>query len=444
METFNPGYCTIEGATLTSFDKRKVDITTMISHVKIDQDLNLSGYMVDVTILDTIALIHNFPIRGEETLKLQMRSHDLQTVIILDLSLYSVSDVAIQGEKLLYTCSCVSTSTFKAAQEKIITSFRNHTASYCATQLFKKNYGQLTAEGSFEDGVIYKFKDGRKVKMQDSTNTMRVTIPDYAPAQAMQFLAAKAYNSRNLSSTYRFFETIEGYNFVTDEWLLQYAKENQAVKNLYYTPGDTISRDPRQAERIVETLEYFNHSAHVNTSDDMSGGGYYNSVMEIDLIQHWKKTYNYDYKKAQKKYKGMSGGSPKGAKHTNEFIEKTFKRNQTQRVILRDWAPDGMGDVPEAINRPQQNMREIISNRMAYNYHLQNTKVSAGMKGRIDIKPGEVIDLSTLEPSVALSPEQNKRLQGKWLIMSTTHELDMNELICKMELVKYDWDRGIV
>ena len=81
---------------------------------------------------------------------------------------------------------------------------------------------------------------------------------------------------------------------------------------------------------------------------------------------------------------------------------------------------------------------------MAYNYHLQNTKVSAGMKGRIDIKPGEVIDLSTLEPSVALSPEQNKRLQGKWLIMSTTHELDMNELICKMELVKYDWDRGIV
>ena len=57
METFNPGYCTIEGATLTSFDKRKVDITTMISHVKIDQDLNLSGYMVDVTILDTIALI---------------------------------------------------------------------------------------------------------------------------------------------------------------------------------------------------------------------------------------------------------------------------------------------------------------------------------------------------------------------------------------------------
>ena len=74
---------------------------------------------------------------------------------------------------------------------------------------------------------MYKFdKDKERLFVAEETEgAMRVTIPDYAPGAAMNFLATKAYSRKSLSSMFRFFETIKGYFWVTDEWLLQEGKK---------------------------------------------------------------------------------------------------------------------------------------------------------------------------------------------------------------------------
>ena len=117
-------------------------------------------------------------------------------------------------------------------------------------------------------------------------------------------------------------------------------------------------------------------------------------------------------------------------------------KNAKQYVVYRDWQPDGVTSIPGQVLRTPQQMVEIIQNRVAYNYHLNNSTVSLGIEGRIDLVPGDVINLITQEPNIALENKQNERLSGKYLIASVDHSMEMNTLSTKVEAIKYGWQKG--
>ena len=446
METFNPGYCTIEGASLVSHAGESVDISTMINALIIQQSMGQLSYTVNIGVLDAVGLLHNFPIRGEEIVYLSLRSHDLQTKISLKLRLTAVENLVQQGEKTAYTIICVSTSSYDASLKNVITAFRNKSAGYCATQLFKKNYGKITKSNVAGTATVYKFdKDKERLFVAEETEgAMRVTIPDYAPGAAMNFLATKAYSRKSLSSMFRFFETIKGYFWVTDEWLLQEGKKAGA-KALHYAPGTAVPLDPREQISITQSVEKLDSSSHINTMLDIDGGGYKNTVIEIDLTQHTKTVYSYDYLKSKRKYKGMGGQTPTkdGQKHSDDFIKKTFTAdNGVNHFVIRDWAAPGFEAKAGMVPREDQFMPEIISNRIAYNYHLTNSSVTVNMKGRLDIQPGDIINLTVQEPDVSLSGKMNTRKSGLYLVFNTVHAIDNEQLNSSFSLVKYDWDKG--
>jgi hypothetical protein len=94
------------------------------------------------------------------------------------------------------------------------------------------------------------------------------------------------------------------------------------------------------------------------------------------------------------------------------------------------------------VPREDQFMPEIISNRIAYNYHLTNSSVTVNMKGRLDIQPGDIINLTVQEPDVSLSGKMNTRKSGLYLVFNTVHAIDNEQLNSSFSLVKYDWDKG--
>jgi|TARA_B110000285_G_scaffold179051_1_gene201540 hypothetical protein len=446
METFNPGYCTIEGASLVSHTGETVNISALVNSVLVNQSMGSMAVSVDMNVLDSVGLLHNFPIRGEELVYLSLKSHDLQTKVSLKLRLVKVINLVQSGDKVSYTIQCITTSSYDASLKNIITAFRDKSAEYCVTQLFKKNYGKITKQKTADTATIYKFdKDKERVFVaEESEGVMRVTIPDYAPATAMSFLARKAYSRKSLSSMFRFFETIKGYFWVTDEWLLQNGKAAGA-KSLHYAPGTTIPLDPREGILITQSIEKLDSSNHIDTMGDIDGGGYKNTVIEIDLTRHTKTVYNYDYLKSKGKYKGMGGIAPskEGQKHSDDFIKKTFTSgNSVRNFVIRDWAPSGFEAKDGMVPREDQFMAEIASNRIAYNYHLTNSSVTVSMKGRLDIQPGDIINLTVQEPDVSLSAKMNSRKSGLYLVFSTTHGIENEQLNSSFSLVKYDWDKG--
>ena len=199
---------------------------------------------------------------------------------------------------------------------------------------------------------------------------------------------------------------------------------------------------------MVRNVVSFVNSNHVDTGADIDSGAYKNTVMEVDFVNHSREYYNFDYQTAKNKYISMTGQprtSNVGAVHSDDFIKKVFhddNKNAKQYVVYRDWQPDGVTSIPGQVLRTPQQMVEIIQNRVAYNYHLNNSTVSLGIEGRIDLVPGDVINLITQEPNIALENKQNERLSGKYLIASVDHSMEMNTLSTKVEAIKYGWQKG--
>jgi hypothetical protein len=67
---------------------------------------------------------------------------------------------------------------------------------------------------------------------------------------------------------------------------------------------------------------------------------------------------------------------------------------------------------------------------------------NAVIRGRLDLKPGEVVDLTVLEPNATLEGEQNKRLSGYYLIYATSHNIDGTNLETELAMIKFDWETG--
>ena len=207
---------------------------------------------------------------------------------------------------------------------------------------------------------------------------------------------------------------------------------------------------PEYAHRMIRHVKSLENSSHVDTGQDLDSGAYKNTVMEVDFVNHTRKYFNYNYDKVKKKYVSMSG-SPRtsnvGAVHSEKFLQEIFKdenKNAKQYVVYRDWQADGVASVPGQTVRPQQNMVEIIQNRVAYNHHLNNSKVNIELEGRIDLMPGDLINLITQEPNIELENKQNERYSGKYLISTVNHNMDQNILTTQVEMMKYGFQKGDV
>jgi len=465
METFNPGFCTIEEATVTAHpapgrEQQKESITALIYSVTFTQSLNSSGISGVIKVFDSVGLLHNFPLRGEERLKLTLKGHDLQTEITVNGQITKINDVSknTQGDGYFYSLHFTTRTSYEAGLRNVITAFRNKTGSFAAKKIFKKYFNQgkellpplNTADKPMPvKSNVYSLVDrGRHFYIEDSKGQLRVLIPDYNPHQTMTFLGAKSLaSSESPSNMFRFFETFDGYYWVTDEWLLKRAQVDKSkIKDFYYL--NYTEQNPLYADLITRTITSFQNSDHVDTGSDLVSGAYTNAVLEIDLVNHSRTLYNYNYKEKRKKYAGMDGAprtSNAGAVHSDTFIDDTFtEENAKQHVVYRDWQDDGMSQKPEQQPRPPQKMVEIIQNRIAYKHHLNNSKVQMTMTGRLDLIPGDVINLITTDPSIELTTDMNERLSGKYLIESVRHMMEENELETHVDVIKYDWQKGVL
>jgi hypothetical protein len=179
----------------------------------------------------------------------------------------------------------------------------------------------------------------------------------------------------------------------------------------------------------------------VHTGEDLYSGGYTNKVVEIDLLQHKVDFRTFKYSDNTDYFTGSGKAALKDDVHTEEFIKETFtEKNARQFMVFRDYSGPGHIETPakDRIVRGDQFYSEIVSNRVAYSHHLNSSKVSATIKGRLDIEAGNVV--AVMLPEISISDDRtrlNKQLGGKYLVHTVTHTVEENVLTTNMTLIKY-------
>ena len=287
MTTSLPLYnqCIIEQATVVTNDNRKFDIYPYVTGYGISESIESSALYGWVTIIDTVGLLEKTPLMGEETLLLSIKGLDFDTEKNITGFIYKIDGVtALENSSgSAYTLHFVTKLSFKSSA-RIVTAAFNDPVHSIVMNIFDQTYEKIEKIDDFTDEVnVFDLSDGRNLIIERTLDDLRCIIPTYTPAQAFYFLSTRAYSDASPSCMFRFFETLNGYRFVTDEWLIKNAIETDSVKNLEWSQGVALSPDNVENQRY--RLKKFSNDNRADTANDIYSGGYASSAIIVDFIQ---------------------------------------------------------------------------------------------------------------------------------------------------------------
>ena len=453
---FNPSRCEILSAELVPFgksvgDKENPNISTMIGAFNISQSINNSALSGSITVFDGIGLLEGLPLRGEETLHLEIKSYDLQTEVELICQVYKIDDIDIKKDQLslAYTMHWVTKTSYEASKRSFIKGYMRKTASTIVKEIFQKYYHNdnpllpysesSAAKKDYPEGTL-KFNlgndKGRKLFIEETTELMQVHIPDMSRAQAIQFIPRRTFGKQpNAGSSFRFFETYKGYYFVSDEWLYDYGKRNGVY---VFQHGAFLSLDAEDVGEQITSLSTFGNPIRVDVGAEMQSGAYYNTVVEVDILKRTAKRYNYNYKDFLKQFNDSTGNKAdiKNDIHTENFIDATFTpENARQYMIIRDYKDDASSKD----FRVETNFRNLAAQRTFYKMHAAATAVGAITEGRLDVSAGDIIRVNTDTKNISADKKDNPVLSGRFLVTGVSNNVENGILKTSMTMFKYDW-----
>jgi len=413
-----PGHYKLLSAVIKAFGAPTgVDILSLIPTIVIEESLDYDCIRGTLTIIDSVGFLEDLPVRGEEILIIELEDA-FKEKRRYEFFVYKVNNVNIKdtNDGLSYELHFVSKGRYETSKRKITRSF-DTTIDRIAETIFATYY-----------------PSGKDLILENTTGDFRCVIPNYTPAQTMNFLTSRAYSTESPSCSFRFFETYENFFFVSDEFLIKQAKDNpDTIKEFTY--NDAIDKSGKDFLAQMQNLISIENSDRVNTMTDLNSGAYRSNVIELDIVRRIVNNRSYNYLDVKDDYASSPVGSTQGT-HSEEFINDFFtEENEKKYLMIKDYASDG--DIPGAL-RGEQYLPEITTNRIAYRQRLNNTTVYAKANGRFDLKAGDIINLLIPEFSVN-SKEFNKQLSGNYLVNDCIHRFIRDTHTVEMKLIKYDW-----
>jgi len=451
----SPSKVQVERLRLYTYDGTPIPLEGVKTEINFSQSMDSPAFTGSLKVTDNIGILEGTPLRGEERLELVVTSNDLETKKKLNLQVYRIDNVTPNdaNDGASYYLHFISNTSFQASKRRVIESIRNNSINQAARRVFSKYFDSLENESSSNlpfAGQSYSIGNTeRSFILQPTQNLFKGIIPNYTPADAMYFLSSRAYiqDEGATSCSFRFFETLDDYYFVSDEFLIKRAVDNEEQIPLTYFPQ--VSKDSDDYKQQIFSIERIEYPLRVDSNHDLSSGGYANKIIEVDFARREYKVRYFNYFGHDLRKEDFDGsryidssGNPRTTEsyiHTEDYARDTFNReNARQFLMFRDYGK--VGDIAGPL-RGEQFMAEITARRVSYQHHLRATSLGATLKGRLDIQPGNVVDLKIMELVSDSQRDFNKQLSGNYLVHTVNNTIIGEELTTNLKLMKYDWSR---
>lgn len=450
-ESFNPAGYEISRALITTMNGTTVDMKELIIGLEISQSINsnYSGYM---TILENLNYLEGTPLRGEEKLDLEIELFDTGQKVELKLQVYSISKIMPNkmNTGTTYTISFISRTSYDGGNRRVKSSHKNKSVRQIVQEIFEDYVSDLDKADYLDEQdrtrvltfgtarhKVLNDKD-RSLYIQPTEGLIDVIMPSIMPDDAFRFLAKRAMNTDTPSHTFRWFETIYGYYFVTDEFLIKEAieaDEKGNLKELFYAPN--ASNLPGEAQLSINRINNFSIGERgTNSAKSMLSGAYRVKTTELDLVNG--KVYESSWKVEDAKFIDMSGKvvSVDRLPHSREYINEKFtEENARDFLVFKD--TQGPLDRPTSL-RSDANNGEITAMRTFYDKHLNSTSIGISLSGRIDLSPGTIVNLN-IPAFAATDKVEDNNLSGKYMIKSSNHVFKDGKAGATLNLIKFGW-----
>ncbi len=417
------GALEIDKLEITSYSNKTLDIRGMVEEFSVHDDIQKSFLTSTFVITDSLSLLTQFPIIGQETIALSFRTpHPAFTKsVTVNLRVIAIEKLGrMNSRNTRYILKCVSLEYVKDIRTKIRKSYANMLISDMVNKVFTEFINT----------------DATQIAASTTEGTRTIVIPNMSPSAAMKFLARESKSTDYPASNFCFFQTADGFFFKTiDEMIVRKPATGPLppVDNYFTTDFNTFSDTAspnsigvsgsaggsggasRQTTKPFEFLKMIDFTfIQMEQYDKVTRVGALESLMRIldPAVQSYTtKTYNYftDYDKF---------------KRTAQNVDQKFMVQQNEYIVTGD-----SKQFLQITNQTQQNNYnpdqkvDFMQYDQASRGMLDNILVNVTIPGDSEKRAGQIVNLQFPEYGGTddVIDKPNKFVSGAYLVTATRH-----------------------
>lgn len=410
----------IDNCTLTSIASgNSINITNQVITVQVFEDLFspfMSGNMI---IKESLDILNELPITGQEWLDLHVRTPSLEDKedIKHRFFVYKISDRDYLGERnVVYKLHFISEHALKDASTIISKGYNGK-----ISEIVK----QILTDWVKEDNIG---------EIEETKNNTRYVSNFWTPSKNLNFLCNNAINLSD-SPSYLAYQNRKGFNFVS----LHKMYKSDSIRKFNYNLKGRDVLPTGQAVRLVE-----NDYSRINTIElpesfdnvfKMTQGAYASTLHSFDVVS---KEYKQDLFQYRDKFNEKA--------HLNEFPMTPKKMEEyfnPKAHIMTDFRQYGLfnqyGDV--------SNYR-VMQERISSLIQAESISIRIVVPGRTDYTIGQKVEVEIMkpEPTNGKDEKQDQRdntFSGNYIIGAINHSINRERHECSIELIKDSWLKNV-
>jgi hypothetical protein len=428
-----------------------IDLLPFMVECNVTEDIFATSLYGNIVIADSIGIIENGPIIGEEYVRVDFQTPGMTAHIAKTFRVFNISDrnVALDDKTQVFVMHFCSPEVYIDAMNKIFKTFEGRVDQVAANVY--TNYLNVARN------IIVNPKSNQFVDSDDSTsmtiltetdNNIKFTCPGWGALKTLSWLAAKSIDKDTKASDGLFYESTQGYYWGSIGTILSAWKQSKKVAGeFYYSPSNrrinesgTVAVDGVQytvpnLNRDYKVVEDFQIIDSFNTLKSNVSGYYANQVLTVDLIHKGYKYNNFDYVQDFAKYPHLDKYPP--------FTTSQFRNPQMVTEVAYQH-PSLFNNAPANIN---ERVAAIKQNRKSLLAGYSNIKIEVTVPGRTDFEAASVVyfAMPKMGPKDGSDKTEafDKYMSGLYLVTCIRHKFTHDRHTMIMELVKDSFDNPI-
>jgi len=412
------------------------DIRLYLAELNLYEDMFRSALYGNILIIDALNLAELIPLRGEEFLRMRVRTPTMTSEIFKTFKIYSTTDRRFLGEpnKQSYVLHFCSAEMYIDMLSPLWKSYKGRVSDVVGE--IYKDHLQTSRNGLKND-------DTPLIILDETKNSIKYISPGWTPVQNINWLATRSLSTSAQSPAYLFFESNKAFYFANVECIINQAVQDKTIYNNYTYMAHGISGDASKTDVVrdvdtdykkIESLEVIENLNYVNATQ---AGYFANRLYTVDMLRKDYAIYDYDHVSNYKVYSHldnvgllpndrimpMSATTARNPAAATSFYPKHLQLHTDQEV-----------NVSEVI-------QEIMPRRRSLLNELENLKLQITVPGRTDAEIGNIIYLSYPNAKPRNRDDyvlgnEDPLFSGYYLVTAIRHKITLLKHTMTMEIVK--------
>lgn len=419
-------------------DFAEIDVKAYIGELNIFEDVFKNGLYGNLLMIDASNLTQNFPIVGDEYIRLRLQTPGMTDEIYRTFKVYSITDRMMLRDTNTqsYILHFVSTEVFLDLLSPVYSTFEGKISD--VVEKIWRQYLQTTRTGGEDTTAL--------IINNPTENSVKFTSPGWSPMHCLNWLAGKALAEGFKSPNYLFFESNKAFYFLSIEAHINNAIATKNIYQEYIYVANNLTQRPEEVEYVKDVekeyrkVEDMQLVSSFNNFKNVQNGYYANRVVTLDVLTKIYDTFDYDHVANYDDYKHLENisGKTNVAPFTNDVLRgpTSYVQFSPKHKFLYNDFRDNVGDIAE----------KVLTRRVSVVNELSNFKLIITVPGRMDAEVGSIVkfdypDTSPRSQEDDSMPKFDTYYSGYYMITAIRHKITLLKHMMIIEMVKDSYNR---